>query len=66
MAPALVLTPYVNFVRATSFNWSEVNFGVKTANRLTRDWSVTAGVQYAAVRHAKDGTGLTLGVNYHY
>ncbi len=66
VAQALVLTPYVNFVRATSFNSSEVDFGVKTAYRLTKEWSVTAGVQYAAVRHAKDGTGLTLGVNYHY
>ena len=66
VAQSLVLTPYVNFVRATSFNSSEFDFGVKTAYRLTREWSVTAGVQYAAVRHTKDGTGFWAGLNYHY
>ena len=66
VAPTWVVTPYVNFKRATSFDRSEADFGVKTAYRITRDWSVTAGVQYEAVRHAKDGVGYSIGVNYHY
>jgi opacity protein-like surface antigen len=66
VASAWVVTPYVNFVRATSFNRSELDYGVKMAYRLTKDWSLTAGIQYEAVRHAKDGTGYMFGVNYHY
>ena len=66
VASSWVLTPYVNFQRATSFNRSEFDYGVKTAYRLNRQWSLDAGVQYEAVMHAKDGVGYTLGVNYHY
>jgi opacity protein-like surface antigen len=63
---AWVVTPYVNFERATSFDRSEINPGVKTAYRFTRQWSVTASLEYEAVHHAKDGVGYTIGVNYHY
>jgi opacity protein-like surface antigen len=66
VAPTLVLTPYVNFVRATSFNRSEFDYGAKAAYRLNKAWSLTASVQYEAVMHQKDGRGFTLGVAYHY
>jgi opacity protein-like surface antigen len=66
VAPAWVLTPYVDFNRATSFERSEFDYGVKTSYRLTRAWSLTAGIQYEAVQHAKDGVGYTIGLDYHY
>jgi hypothetical protein len=66
VAQPLVLTPFVNFVRATAFNQSEIDTGVKTAYRLNREWSVTAEAQYAAVRRARDGAGYSLGLDYHY
>jgi len=66
VAPAVVLTPYVNFVRATGFNRSELDYGVKATYRVNRQWSVSAGYEYDAVRHTKDQNVYTLGVNYHY
>jgi hypothetical protein len=66
VARAFVVTPFVNFVRATSFNDSEVDVGVKAAYRVTKDWSITARAQYDAVRHAKDATEYSLGVAYHF
>ncbi|MDB6095154.1 MAG: hypothetical protein JWM32_2716 [Verrucomicrobia bacterium] len=61
-----VLTPYINFVRATSFNRSEVDYGVKGTYRLNRQWSLSAGVSYDAILHSKDATSYLVGVNYHY
>ena len=66
VAPTLVLTPYVNFKRATSFNQSEFDYGAKLAYRINKEWSLTASTQYEAVMHQKDGRGFTLGVAYHY
>lgn len=66
VAPAVVVTPFVNFVRATGFNDSEVDFGVKAAYRVTKDWSLTARVQYDAVRHNKDSTEYSIGAAYHF
>ncbi len=66
MAPAVVVTPFVNFVRATGFNDSEADFGVKTAYRVTKDWSVTARAQYDAVRHYKDSIEYSVGAAYHF
>ncbi len=63
---AFVLTPYVNFVRATGLNESEADVGVKAAYRVAKDWSVTAGVQYDAIRHARDATEYTIGAAYHF
>ena len=66
VARQFAVTPYINFVRATGFNRSEGDFGVKGTYRFTRQWGLTAGVQYEAISHAKDATQYTLGVNYHY
>ena len=66
VVPTLVLTPYVNFVRATSFEQSEFDYGAKAAYRLNKSWSLTASAQYEAVMHQKDGRGFTLGVAYRY
>ena len=66
VAPAVVVTPFVNFVRATGFNDSEADFGVKTAYRVTKDWSVTARAQYDAVRHYKDSIEYSVGAAYHF
>jgi opacity protein-like surface antigen len=66
VAQPFVITPYINFVRATGFNRSEFDLGVKGTYRLTKEWSLTAGVQYDAVRRDKDAKEFTLGVNYQY
>jgi hypothetical protein len=66
VAPAVVVTPFVNFVRATGFNDSEVDFGVKAAYRITKDWSLTARAQYDAVRHYKDSAEYSVGAAYHF
>jgi len=66
VAAAFTVTPYVNFVRATRFNESEGDFGVKAAYRIARDWSLTARAQYDAIRHAKDAAEYSLGVAYHF
>lgn len=65
-APKVAVTPFVNFVRATNFNASEVELGVKATYRITHDWSVTARAQYEAVRHDDDSAEYSLGVNYHF
>ncbi|MDB6127841.1 MAG: hypothetical protein JWM35_1737 [Verrucomicrobia bacterium] len=61
-----VVTPYINFVRATGFNRSELDYGVKGTYRITRQWGVSVGAELDAVRHAKDAMTYTVGVNYHY
>ena len=66
VAPAMVLTPYVNFVRATGFNQSEVDIGVKAAYRLSKEWSLTARAQYDSVQHSSDATEYSVGVAYHF
>ncbi|MEO6875880.1 MAG: hypothetical protein ABI222_13765 [Opitutaceae bacterium] len=66
VAKPIVVTPFVNFVRATSYSRSEVDYGVKTAYRLTKEWSLSASVQYNAVVHQKDDIGYTAGVQYHF
>ena len=62
----LVVTPYINFVRATGFNRSELDYGVKATYRINRQWGVSVGAELDAVRHAKDAMTYTVGVNYHY
>ncbi len=66
LAQPFVLTPYINFVRATGFDRSEFDMGVKGTYRLTKQWSLTAGLQYDAVRRDKDAKEYTFGVNYQY
>lgn len=65
-APKIALTPFVNFVRATSFNASEVEVGAKATYRITESWSVTARAQYEAVQHDEDSAEYSIGVNYHF
>ena len=62
----LTVTPFVNFVRATGYNRSEADFGVKAEYRLTRAWGVMARAQYDAIRRASDQSEYALGVNYHF
>ena len=66
VAPTIVVTPFVNFVRATGFNESEADFGVKAAYRVNKDWSITARAQYDAVRHYKDAAEYSIGAAYHF
>jgi hypothetical protein len=66
VAPALVVTPFVNFVRATGFNASEVDVGAKVTYRLNKDWSLTARAQYDAVRHDDDSKEYSIGAIYHF
>lgn len=66
VAQRFVLTPYVNFVRATGFNSSEFDLGAKATYRFSRQWGVSVGAEYNAVRHAKDATTYSVGVNYHF
>ncbi|MBS0663505.1 MAG: hypothetical protein JSR48_09580 [Verrucomicrobia bacterium] len=66
VAPALALTPYLNFVRATGFNRSEADYGVKATYRVNRQWSASVGWEYNDVMHHKDRQTYTIGVNYHF
>lgn len=64
--PNVTVTPFVTFVRATSYNQSELDGGVKAAYRITREWSATARVQYDWIRHSKDTVEYSLGANYRF
>lgn len=66
VAPKFTLTPFVNFVRATGFNQSEFDLGMKAAYRLNKEWSLTARAQYDAVRHSSDAAEYSAGVAYHF
>lgn len=66
VAPAVVVTPFVNFVRATGFNANEFEFGAKATYRLNSQWSLTARAQYEAVEHSDNSAEYSLGVNYHF
>jgi opacity protein-like surface antigen len=63
---ALTVTPYVNFFRATAFNSSEIDPGVKVAYRLNNAWSLTARVQYDDVRHGNESIEYSIGAAYHF
>lgn len=65
-APQVSLTPFVNFVRATSFNANEYEIGAKATYRLNAAWSATARIQYEAVEDADDSTEYSIGLNYHF
>jgi len=65
-APALVVTPFVNFVRATSFNANEVEIGAKVAYRLNKEWSLTARAQYEVVSDSDDSLEYSIGAIYHF
>lgn len=62
VAQPLVLTPYAQFVDATEWSGSTWNFGVKSAYRLTRQWSATADVSIDDDRN----TGVSLGLAYKF
>ena len=66
VARAFVVTPFVNFVRATAFNASEVEMGAKVTYRLNREWSLTARAQYEAVRHDRDSAEYSVGAVFHF
>lgn len=65
-APAIALSPYVNFVRATHFNQNEGEYGVRASYRMTNSVSLLAKVQYNDISHAPNSTQLSVGVNYHF
>ncbi|MBI3884408.1 MAG: hypothetical protein HY302_01565 [Opitutae bacterium] len=65
-APALTVTPYLNFVRQTGFNSNEYDLGVKASYRITKEWDLTAKVQHNFVRRDTDATLFSLGANYRY
>jgi opacity protein-like surface antigen len=66
VAPAFVLTPFVNFVRETHFNQNELDYGVKATYRLEQNWSVTAKAQYDDIRRSADRMEYSVGLNYHF
>lgn len=66
VAPAFVVIPFVNFVRATGFNSSEVETGVKATYRLNREWSLTARAQYEFVRHDDNSAEYSVGAIFHF
>jgi hypothetical protein len=66
VAPAFTVAPFATFVRATNYNQSEFDFGVKAEYRVTREWGVMARAQYDVVRHDSDQAEYALGVNYHF
>ena len=66
VSPALTVTPFVNFVRATGFNSSEVEVGAKASYRLNQEWSVTARAQYEFVRHDHNSAEYSVGVIFHF
>lgn len=66
VAPAFTVTPFVNFVRATDFNASELEVGAKVAYRLNSSWSLTARVQREIVRHDSDDTEYAIGAAFHF
>jgi hypothetical protein len=65
-APAITVTPFVNFTRATSFNTNAVQYGVKAAYRLNSAWSLTARAQYNDIRHESNDTEYTIGALYRF
>ena len=62
VARPLVVTPYVQFVDATSYSGTTWNFGVKSTYRLNKDWGISADLSVDDDRNA----GYSLGVNYHF
>jgi hypothetical protein len=66
VAPAITVTPFANFVRATSFGANEYELGAKATYRFNEKWSATARAQYEAVDNAPDSQEFSLGVNYHF
>ncbi|HYP16584.1 MAG TPA: hypothetical protein VEQ65_05185 [Opitutus sp.] len=66
VAPAFVVTPFVNFVRATEFHSSEIELGAKATYRLTEAWSLTARAQYEEVRHDANTTEYAIGAIYRF
>ena len=66
VAPAFVITPFVNFVRATEFNASEFEIGAKATYRFNESWSAMVRGQYESVRHDADTTEWAAGVIYRF
>jgi hypothetical protein len=66
VAPAFAVRPYVNFERATDFNRSEWQYGVKASYRLNGQWSAVGDVRYVDVRHGSNFTSYSLGVSLHF
>ena len=66
VSPALTVTPFVNFVRATGFNASEVELGAKASYRLNNQWSVTTRAQYEFVRYDDNSAEYSVGAIFHF
>ena len=66
VAPALVVSPFMNFVRLTGYNQNQLDYGVKATYRLNHDWSLTGRAQYDEIHHSPNQMEYSLGVNYHF
>jgi opacity protein-like surface antigen len=66
VAPAFTVTPFVNFVRATGFNASEVEIGARATYRLNSEWSLTARAQHEVVRHDDNSQEYSIGAIYRF
>lgn len=62
VAQSWVVSPYVQFVDATEYSGSNVNFGVKSAYRFNRNWGLQGDISI----DDDQNTGLSVGVNYHF
>lgn len=63
---SFVVSPYVDFARATGWNQNEWDFGVKAEYRVTKQVGIFAKIQYDAVSHTDDATEYVIGANYHF
>jgi hypothetical protein len=67
IAQGFAMAPYFAFDRATRFNSSQFDYGVRGTYRLTHEWSINARAEYQDLRRsAFDGTEYSLGANYHF
>lgn len=67
VSPSITLTPYVNLFRATHFNDTEYQTGVKATFRMGDAWALFAKAQYNDVYNNSNNTGeYSVGVNYRF
>ncbi len=65
-APTWVITPFIGWDRETGFNRNDTRYGVRTAVRLNRSWSVTGTAQWIDMKREVDRAGYSVGMNFHF